>query len=49
MISDLFRDCALADEALPDSVWRLKRFKPGMQNGEPVAVAFTLPVSFVIQ
>jgi protein TonB len=41
--------CAAIDEAVLDSVRRLKPFKPGMQDGKPVAVAYTVPVSFVIQ
>lgn len=41
--------CSSIDEAVLDSVRRLKRFKPGMQDGNPVAVAFTLPVTFAIQ
>ena len=41
--------CSLADDAVLESVRRLKPFKPGMQEGKPVAVAYTLPVSFVIR
>ncbi|MBO2011151.1 energy transducer TonB [Hymenobacter negativus] len=41
--------CSLADEAVRDSARRLKRFKPGMQAGNSVGVAFRLPVSFVTQ
>jgi protein TonB len=41
--------CPLADEAVLASVRQLKRFKPGMQDGNPVAVAFTLPVTFATQ
>lgn len=41
--------CPLADEAVLDSVRQLKRFKPGMLDGNPTAVAFTIPVTFAIQ
>ena len=40
--------CPLADEAVLKSIRRLKRFKPGMQDGNPVAVAFTIPVAFAL-
>ncbi|AMJ65682.1 hypothetical protein AXW84_09765 [Hymenobacter sp. PAMC 26628] len=38
--------CPLADEAVLESIRRLKRFKPGLQDGNPVAIAFTIPVTF---
>lgn len=41
--------CPLADEAVLASVRKLKPFKPGRQDGQPVAVAFTIPVTFAIQ
>jgi protein TonB len=31
------------------AVYQLKRFEPGMQDGKPVKVAFTLPISLRIQ
>lgn len=38
--------CPSIDEAVLESVRRLKRFKPGMQDGKPVAVGFTVPITF---
>lgn len=40
--------CPLADEAVLESIRRLKRFKPGLQDGNPVAVAYTIPVVFAL-
>lgn len=41
--------CAAIDEAVMDAVRRLKHFKPGLQDGVPVAVGYTVPVTFAIQ
>lgn len=38
--------CPSIDEAVLESVRRLKRFKPGRQDGQPVVVGFTVPVTF---
>ncbi|MDB5234109.1 MAG: hypothetical protein JWR44_1102 [Hymenobacter sp.] len=37
------------DEAVLQAVQRLKPFKPGQQDGRPVSVSFTVPVTFAIQ
>ncbi|MDO7852649.1 energy transducer TonB [Hymenobacter convexus] len=37
------------DEQVVQSVQRLKPFIPGQQDGQPVAVPFTIPVTFAIQ
>ena len=37
------------EEAAMFAVRQLKSFKPGRQDGEPVVVSFTLPVTFRIQ
>ncbi|UOQ98061.1 energy transducer TonB [Hymenobacter sp. 5317J-9] len=34
------------DEAVLEAVRQLPRFKPGMQQGKPVAVSFTVPITF---
>ena len=36
----------LLDQAAIDVVRALPAWKPGMQNGQPVNVRYTLPVSF---
>jgi protein TonB len=41
--------CPAIEEAVLDAVRKLKPFKPGQQDGKPVSVAFTLPVTFAIQ
>lgn len=38
--------CPSVDEAVLESIRRLKRFKPGLQDGKPVAVGFTVPITF---
>ncbi|MBF9238888.1 TonB family protein [Hymenobacter sp. BT683] len=37
------------DAAVVQAVQQLKPFKPGHQDGKPVAVAYTLPITFAIQ
>ena len=37
---------AAFDDAVLNAVKQLPRFEPGKQNGQPVAVAYTLPVEF---
>ncbi|WP_051718500.1 energy transducer TonB [Hymenobacter sp. IS2118] len=40
--------CPAVDEAVLSAVRKLKSFKPGLQDGQPVAVAFSVPVTFAI-
>lgn len=40
---------AECDAAAAEAVKKLKRFTPGTQNGKPVSVWFTLPITFSIQ
>lgn len=37
------------DAAVVQAVQQLKPFKPGLQDGKPISVAFTVPVTFAIQ
>ena len=37
------------DGAALYAVQKLKRFRPGMQDGKPVAVSFTVPINFKVQ
>lgn len=41
--------CPSIDEAVLNAVRQLKRFTPGQQDGRPVAVAFTVPITFALQ
>ena len=44
---DVLKRLALEyDAAVMDAVKKLPRFEPGMQDKMPVAVSFTVPVSF---
>ena len=45
IVKGLRPDC---DSAVVWALRQLPRFEPGMQKGEPVAVAFTAPVNFSI-
>ncbi|QKG58683.1 TonB family protein [Hymenobacter sp. BRD128] len=36
------------DEAVVSAIQRLPRFEPGQQSGQPVAVSFTVPVTFKV-
>lgn len=41
--------CPAVDAAVVEAVRKLKRFRPGMQDGEPVNVGFTVPITFALQ
>jgi protein TonB len=39
----------ILSEAAVKTLTRMPKWKPGLQNGKPVKVAFTLPVSYKLQ